>query len=49
MDFHFYFVINGHPFFSSEKNIFFEEKMSGYSGEDENNPNWHRYKAHFTY
>jgi hypothetical protein len=38
-------------FFSPpEKKIFSRgKKMSGYFGEDENNPNWSRYKAHFTY
>jgi hypothetical protein len=25
------------------------EKMSGFFSEDENNPNWRRYKAHFIY
>jgi hypothetical protein len=38
------------PIFLLPEKYFFEgEKMLGDFGEDENNPNYHRYKAHFTY
>jgi hypothetical protein len=41
---------NGHPFLSSRKKYFFEGGgMSDYFSEDENNPNWSRFKAQFTY